>query len=148
MKHKQVILKLEDGESISVDVGVRELIAEMNKCEGIHTSNSCQDAYVQFEGVRGMALVHYLVDAMDSVRHASHYKPDPTCRHAMIPTKRHRVWLGGLYFGASPDGYVLRWNPYDYPKLLKAIKGFRGAQSASDTKKVTDDPFSNLKRPC
>jgi hypothetical protein len=115
--HKQVTLSV-SGELIAIDKGVREVVLLLNNLPGVETYNSCQgghgehDAYVQFGGIGAFLLLPPLARAILREGQMWKRKHNHVCRGCRGMTVE--IEIGG-------DGMALRWQPWDYRRVLRII---------------------------
>jgi hypothetical protein len=109
-QHQQAILKLRNGMQVEVDNGIRELVFVMN-VPGLQTFNSCEgtvsdQGYIQFGGSSAKPFMLRVLQEMLSDK---------------------RKLLGGIKFESTatrawPNSFVVRWNPYDFRRVLRYTK--------------------------
>lgn len=119
--HRQITLNIH-GQHIEVDRGVRDLILQLNRLPGVQSHFSCQgdpgeeDAYVRFGGPGAFPLLPLLARAIlkeEKIWRRKH-------RHVCCGCRSMSVTLE-----ICGDGIALRWQPWDYRRVLKIVAGLR-----------------------
>lgn len=114
--HKQVRLKVR-GRTIQVDAGIRQLIQRLNALPGIKTYYSCQghrgyaDAYVLFAGAEALTL--FLVLTITFIKQ---------CASGSSPGHQNGGGGDSVLLEVSDGGFVMRWDPVDYPWVLRLLE--------------------------
>jgi hypothetical protein len=119
-KHQQTTLTIR-GKTISVDVGVRELILQLNALPGVETYYSCQGhrgqptAYVYFGGPGALKLLLPLAQMILSEEWVwSARRQCHVCRGCYGRLMTLEI---------CGTGIVLRWNPKHYRRVLAMAAG-------------------------
>ncbi len=115
--HKQIDICLHR-RMVTVNVGVRDLVLQLNRLPGVQTFNSCQgevygQGYVQFGGEGALALLPGLASEI--------------LRQERVWKRRHRHVCNGcqgmsIELEVAGDGICLRWAPWDYSRVLRVVR--------------------------
>jgi hypothetical protein len=120
MKAHKTVPVIIRGQSVEIDKGIRSIAELMNEIPEVETFNSCEGgpdhACVQFGGECAFPLLPQLAQAIlkeEKLWRKNHRHVCHGCRGMSV-----RLEIDGR-------GIVLRWQPYDYHRMLKIFKSLK-----------------------